>query len=306
MRSCLHLAGPGLVCAAWIVACSSSHSSNGNAPVDGGGATSPDGGGVTGDASAAQDGGQDASPPPPGFTMNNETLTVGGMAHTYVLATPATYDATKKYPLVLAFHGNPGDPAQMIGTFPSSGQSAVLAYPAGLGNNWDLSTPPDQNLDVAFIKALPADIATKVNVDVSRVYGWGFSGGAFFLNQYVCRVSGTFKAFASMSGGAPYMQSGDQTLPDGCIQCNGDPTPALMMHGESDTEVPPGGSTYGASCWAEKDSCTQTDYTQWPAVMPAPCVEAAGCPVELCMIPNLCHGIWTSAADAAWAFFQAN
>jgi len=45
-----------------------------------------------------------------------------------------------------------------------------------------------------FIAALPDEIKTKANVDTTRVLGYGYSGGGFFLTQFTCRFGGIFKA----------------------------------------------------------------------------------------------------------------
>jgi polyhydroxybutyrate depolymerase len=242
----------------------------------------------------------------------NESMDVNGVTRTYILAVPETYDAARAYPLVMLLHGNPGTAASMLATFPFDGaskQDAILVYPDGAGGNWDLYTPTATNADIPFIQALPAEIAKKHNVDTTRVFGSGYSGGAFFLNQITCRLPGIFKAFASHSGGAPYEQNNPPTWPNGCVKCAGNPTPAILLHGTADPEVDPSGSQFAAACWATTNGCSNTDPSSWPGTTPAPCVKdptcAAATPVELCLVPGVGHTQWSQGAFVAWDFFKS-
>jgi polyhydroxybutyrate depolymerase len=152
---------------------------------------------------------------------------------------------------------------------------------------------------------LAAEVAKNVHIDTSRVFGSGYSGGAFFLNQITCRLPGIFKAFASHSGGAPYEQGNPPTWPNGCVKCTGNPTPAILLHGTSDNVVDPSGSQYAAACWATTDSCSNTDPTTWPATTPSPCVKDPACTVELCLVPGVGHTQWSQGMTVAWDFFKS-
>jgi polyhydroxybutyrate depolymerase len=239
-------------------------------------------------------------------TETNETMLFGGLTRSYILAKPTSYAASKAYPLVFVFHGNPGTASDMRAANPfdvASRDQAVIVYPQGLGYNWDLYSPLSTNNDMPWIQALVAEIATKVNIDTSRVFGHGFSGGAFFVAQMACRVAGVFKAISVHAGGGPEeTQVSVGRWPNGCVQCAGGPVPTLVVHGASDTTVVPESGAYTASCYATTNGCDTTLTTTT-----APC-QAYGCPtaspVELCMVPNLGHQVWSSGTDKAWRFFQ--
>jgi len=244
---------------------------------------------------------------PPSVTDSNESMPFAGVTRTYILSTPTTYDPAKVYPLVLVFHGNPGTAAGMRATSPfdvASRDQAVIVYPQGLDNNWDLYKPLATNKDMPWIQALVDEVATKVNVDRTRVYGHGFSGGAFFAAQMACRVAGVFKAIAVHAGGGPEeTQVTVARWPNGCVRCAGGPVPTFVAHGASDTTVVPESGAYTASCYATTNGCGRS-----LAATTGPCQRYEGCPqaspVELCMVPNLGHQMWSEGTAASWRFFQ--
>lgn len=238
-------------------------------------------------------------------------MTHAGRTRTYILAMPVSYDPTRAYPLVLAFHGNPGTAVGLRDDAPfdtASRDEAIIAYPqSAQDSNWDLYTPLVENRDMYFVQALVAEIATKANVDRSRVYGFGFSGGAFFVAQVACRIGGVFKAVAAHSGGGP-----DEPLigdaarqPNGCILCAGGATASIVIHGASDTEVVPESGAYTAKCFASTNTCS----AGLVASTPQPCLRFSGCPadkpVDTCTIPGLGHAVWAEGLAASWRFFRS-
>lgn len=242
-------------------------------------------------------------------TVTEETMQFEGKARTYFLAKPKTYDANKSYPLVLSFHGNPGTASGQKQGLPFeavSKENAIVAYPQGDDNNWDLYTPTDENADMNFIAALPDEIASKVNIDKAKVFGFGYSGGAFFLPQFTCRFGGVFKAIAIDAGGGPdEQQMGFDQYDNGCYMCPGGPIAALVMHGATDTTVEPSSGEFTHTCFATFNGCADT----LSATTPAPCQQHDGCPagkpVKWCLIPNQNHSPWAQAMTEAWTFFTA-
>ncbi len=227
---------------------------------------------------------------------------VNGAARTYLLALPKTYDATKSYPLVVVLHGQPGTGASMHQYYPfeaASGDEAILAYPDGTNQEWDLFDAPADNADMKFIEALVPALIAKYKIDDKRVFGDGWSNGAFMLNQIACRL-GLFRAISSHAGGAPYDD------PDGTKRCVPvGKMPAIVFHGTADAVVDFGGAEDQVSFWAAKNGCGNTR----SATTPAPCVQVDGCPaadpVHLCAIEGGNHGIWSEGSKTAWAFFKS-
>jgi polyhydroxybutyrate depolymerase len=294
---------------AFVAACSASSSSpsastgkNDPAPDDTADPEDPSSTATTSSGSAARRDGAAL----PAVIETDESMLFGGLKRTYILAKPSNYTPTKAYPLVFVFHGNPGKASDMRASNPfdaASHDQAVIVYPQGLGHNWDLYNPFATNNDMPWIQALATEIATKVNIDRARVFGHGFSGGAFFVAQMACRLGAFFEAISVHAGGGPEeTQVAVPRWPNGCVQCAGGPTPTLVVHGASDTTVVPQSGAYTASCYATTNGCG----TKLTATT-APC-EAYDCPtsspVELCMVPSLGHQIWSAATDKAWRFFQ--
>lgn len=254
----------------------------------------------------------DGAPPEPEIFVNvtNETFEFGGRTRTYLLAKPVDYDASKSYPLVLSFHGSPGLASDMAKFLPFdsvSKKEAVIAYPQAASESWDLYTVTDNNADMYFIEALPAEIkANKANVDMSRIYGFGYSGGAFFITQFTCRFGGIFKAISVNSGGGPdEAQMGYDQHPNGCYVCPGGPIATIVTHGALDTEVEPASGDFTKACYATTNACGSSV----SAATPAPCEQYDGCPagkpVKWCLIPGQGHGIWDNAISESWTFFKS-
>ncbi len=242
-----------------VVACgasdggSASSASSGGVPGEGG--ASPDADGVPGPDGEVLD---TAPPPPPVYVKSTpETTTFGGQARKYNLSVPLDYDASKSYPLVLSFHGSPGTADGMLAVYPfdsASHQEAIIAYPNALGSDWDLGTATAQNPDLGFTKALVDELAGKLSIDKTRVYGFGWSGGGFFVNQVACRLRGLLRAMAVHAGGAPYadINPGGLKYPNGQPKCAADqgPIATLVVHGDQDDTVPFMGGDFDAHYWA--------------------------------------------------------
>lgn len=271
---------------------------------DGGAGT--DGGGPSTEPPAS---GDDAAPPPdpPKVNVTNETLVVDGDARSYVLAVPVAYDPNTAYPLVLVLHGDGGDGASMraLHTFDAvSGEHAIVAYPSGRNATWNHSLDVDKNPEMRFLRALVGALEQTYNIDAARVFGTGYSSGAFMINQVACRTS-MFRALVPYAGGAPYTppNEGDPNAPPDCS--TGNLVATMVVHGAADPEVLPSSGRYCAEYWRQRNGCQSS---QTP-VDPSPCMAFDGCPserpVRYCEIPGLGHVPWSEGARAAWSFFQA-
>jgi poly(3-hydroxybutyrate) depolymerase len=210
----------------------------------------------------------------------------------------------------MLFHGNPGSKEQMRGYVPFenvSKRDAFLVYPNASNGAWDLYTPTETNKDMSWIRDLPSELAARFNVDPSRVYGFGFSGGAFMMAQMGCRFGQSlFRAVMINSGGGPEeSKSGYPKREDACYVCPGGPIPSLIVHGDQDGTVVKESGAFTAKCVAETNGCAAFPNA---AVAPSPCLSAPGCqkPVEWCLIPKMGHAVWDQSMQAAWDFFRAN
>ena len=274
---------------------------------------------VARDASASEGAAGDAgamAPPPPKVDVTNETLQVFAEPRTFVLVTPKGYDPAKSYPLVMVFHGDGGNGAGMRTSYrydDQTGDAAFVVYPdSKAGFSWDLYTPEAQNADNAFMVAIVAALAARFPIDTARVFGTGYSSGAFFINQIACRKTGFFRAIAPNAGGAPREPqdpSATYWKPDytKCANQTGG-VAAIVFHGTDDTTVVPESGDFTAQYWAYLNGCDEAKESRI-ATTPAPCTMHASCPVGqpvvYCPIPNIGHGAWSESAKASWAFFQS-
>jgi polyhydroxybutyrate depolymerase len=248
-------------------------------------------------------------PPPPPDLLTRESIQVGSRTRAYGVRLPKTYDPAVAYPLVMVFHGNGGDGAAVYSAFKyqsASGDNAVLVYPDAENLDWDLYTPAASNKDIAFMEALVPALAAKYGIDTTKVFGFGWSNGAFFVNQVACRRSAFFRGIASMAGGAPYEPSDpNRKWPNGFQKCPDETAvPFIGFHGTNDPVVDYSGGEFSATYWGYVNGCAASR----TATTPAPCEEHANCtsgkPVVFCPVPGIGHGIWSQAATASWDFFQ--
>jgi polyhydroxybutyrate depolymerase len=299
-----------------VFACSSSSSGGGGAGGTDAGPLGSDGGpGVTegGSSTDAAGGGvKDAAASADTYNVTSEKISVSGSNRTYTLSVPKNYDASKSYPVVLVFHGDGGNGAGLRSYFffeAASGTDAIVVYPDGQNATWDLYDPDPNNPDFDFIASLITKLAGSYNVDKSRVYGTGWSNGAFFINELACNRPHLLAAIAPNSGGAPGTDQQNWPLhyPNGDLKCIPGEVPiaALVVQGAVDGTVTKDSGQYDAQYWANVNGCAGTT----SAVSPSPCTQYDGCPAGLsvvyCEIPTLGHGVWQNTATAAWAFFSA-
>ncbi|MBX3190758.1 MAG: hypothetical protein KF819_27420 [Labilithrix sp.] len=289
-------------------ACSSETTSPSDESGAGGGGGAGSSGSSGSSGASGSSGGGDA-PAGASVTTTHETLTFGGVERRYILSVPNDYDPGRAYPLVMEFHGNPGTAQGMLDAFPfdrASQGEAIVVYPNAAGQDWDLYSATDQNPDMPYVKAVIEAVGAKYSVDASRVLGFGWSGGAFFVNQLACRFPGLFKAIAPQAGGAPEepMLANAEKLPNGYLKCSGK-VAAIVGHGDADDVVAPASGEFSAMYWAYVNGCGEGR----SETSPAPCQKYDGCPaalpVHLCKIPGLKHPPWAQAQAASWAFFRA-
>jgi polyhydroxybutyrate depolymerase len=292
-----------------VIACKGSSDSGGASSGGASSSSSSSGDPIRGGTSGT--GSPDVPPPPPAVNLTLETMQWNGIARTYFLGKPRTYDAARAYPLVVSFHGNPSSADIQAHALPfnASDQDAVLVYPQALqadsgSFSWDLYTATADNADMNWIKPLIEEVKKKANIDKNKVFGFGYSGGGFFISQYSCRFGGVFRAIASNAGGGPDEPNmGYPKRDDGCYICPAGPIPILVTHGEADAEVEVASGTFTADCYADENGCSGSR----SASTPAPCEVYDGCskPVKRCIIPGQSHALWGGATAEAWTFFKA-
>ncbi|MBX3227693.1 MAG: alpha/beta hydrolase fold domain-containing protein [Labilithrix sp.] len=194
-------------------------------------------------------------------------------ARPYERTVPASYDASKPAPLVMLLHGYTSNAKDQDAYFGISAlaetKGFLVALPNGTkdaaGNPFWAATDACCNFvnaavdDVAYLRAVLADMKLRYAVDPKRVYVVGHSNGGFMSHRLACELAGEIAAIVSLAGG----QFADATK---CTPSA--PVAVLQVHGDQDETVTyEGGVFFGKSypsakqtvaTWAAKNGCSPT------------------------------------------------
>lgn len=136
------------------------------------------------------------------------TITIGNESREYWLYVPS--NAKSNAPLVISLHGASGhdtdkspfrtDVADKAGCIVAYPQGKEIYFPVfgGTVTGWDASG--EENEDVAFLKAVIEDVASKYTIDRNRIYCCGFSNGGMMTYANINTCSDIFAAYAAISG----------------------------------------------------------------------------------------------------------
>jgi poly(3-hydroxybutyrate) depolymerase len=206
-------------------------------------------------------------------------ITVDGRARTFLLARPSEQGPR---PTIIVLHGLNGTGAEIAGrtgldqSAPRAGFVGV--FPDGLRNRWNPFPPgkepasfaensrevggvPD---DVAFLKALVADLVRRGISDPKRIYLAGLSNGGFMTLRMICADAGLMAAAALLVTG--------MLDPVGADCRPAKPVPVLMVSGTADQTIPFAGgpvqpSVAGLNVWSaerltaflrERNGCSES------------------------------------------------
>ncbi len=202
-------------------------------------------GAVSDDSSASQP--DSSSSQPDAETMVDAGNPLFAM-RPYTVRTPSGFSMMGALPLVVLLHGYGANGTGQEAYFSLREQVAMkrffLALPNGTTdpaakNFWNASgaccnfyrSPVD---DVAYLRALIADMKSRYNIDSSRVYVIGHSNGGFMTHRLACEMSDQIAAVMSLAGAGPITAS--QCAP-------AQPVHVLQVHGDRDaTILYPGGT----------------------------------------------------------------
>jgi polyhydroxybutyrate depolymerase len=177
----------------------------------------------------------------------NISMTSGGIARTYRLHVPPGYNGVTGLPVVLNFHGlgsNIVEQVILADLNPrADAQTFIVATPQGIPTSlgqphWNITMGPPGTYsadDVLFTSDMLADIASRVCIDVARVYSTGMSNGGMMSVRLACSLSSRIAAIAPVTGVyypplTPLIPS--ETCPDTR------PVPVIAFHGTADASVP--------------------------------------------------------------------
>jgi polyhydroxybutyrate depolymerase len=135
-------------------------------------------------------------------------------------------------PLVFSFHGSGGVPQSQVDTSGfhelADRYGFAVVFPAGAFTNsitarsWNANVEAGVD-DVQFVRDMIEDIAGRVNIDRSRIYTSGFSGGGRISSRLACELSDVLAAAAPVAG---------LQYPDDCTPAR--PIPIITFHAVDD------------------------------------------------------------------------
>jgi polyhydroxybutyrate depolymerase len=171
------------------------------------------------------------------------TLTVEGRDRTYLLHVPATHRSPA--PLVFVFHGGGGQGSRIEA---SSGfdeiadrEGFVVVYPDGIDRGWNdgrtdaplVAALHKQIDDLAFVRAMLADIPNVAAIDAKRVFATGMSNGGIFSEYLAAKMSDKIAAIAPVAGGIadPFYKEFAPSNPVSVLAINGTRDPLVPFNG---------------------------------------------------------------------------
>lgn len=203
-----------------------------------------------------------------GTTAYSATLTVGGVARTYVVMRPVAAPATPPALMVL-LHPLGSNPVQManlsfITNFVAT-QGFWVVLPQAVNGTWQDDPALDPDTDVQFISQL-IDTLVAQGVDSTRVYAAGYSDGAFMSERLACEIPNQIAAFG-IDAGVVITTSPTYCKPS--VQ-----RPKLYILGTADSIVPYNGGTVGMdsaaasmSFWNGLQDCADSAVTTLPTLV---------------------------------------
>jgi polyhydroxybutyrate depolymerase len=207
----------------------------------------------------------------PAFAQDREeSVRINTYPRTFLVHLPASYDAKKRYPVVLALHGIGGDGLVMarvshldetadrfgfIVVYPNAGEGrwtvpdahsqggfgglgrrpSIFDYPRERrgGDNREAGGEPIN--DMLFFDAMLDKIESEYRVDASRIYATGLSDGGFMAFRLGCDMAHRIAAIATVAATLPL------GLSESCTNWAWRSVPLLMINGTSDPIISYGG-----------------------------------------------------------------
>lgn len=191
----------------------------------------------------------------------------------YALRVPTGYTASKPAPLLVLLHGYTFDGAEQEKRFGltrlADEQGILYAIPDGTKDEigvrfWNATDGCCNQFgaevdDVAYLRALIADVKRRYNVDPKRVYLAGHSNGGFMAYRMACDASELIAGVVSLAGA---------TWSD-ITRCKPkDAVAVLQVHGDQDVIIKYGGGRFAknpgeypaarttVTQWAQLDACS--------------------------------------------------
>lgn len=204
---------------------------------------------------------------------NLDGLVHDGLARTFRVYVPPSYDDASPVPVVFLLHGGFGSGAQIEASSRmlevAAAEGFVVVSPDGVAGPggvraWNGGSccgyAADQGIDdVGFVSAMIDHLEDSLCIDRRRVFATGMSNGAILSHRLACDLAGRIAAVAPVSG------------TDNTVSCDPlRPVPVLSIHGSADRNVPyegglgcgPSGDSFRSvpitiASWRQRDDCAE-------------------------------------------------
>jgi poly(3-hydroxybutyrate) depolymerase len=231
-------------------------------------------------------------------------LDIDGRQRGWAVRFPPGYDPERAYPINLLFHGC-GSKTNNVPMESVAGNDAIHVRGASVENCWnDLATGQVDNdtvsYDLPFIQAMIDQMKASACVDENRVWGVGYSSGAWLLTHVACKLPAAFRAVGTVAGedwafvrNLDTPECGEGNVAQMYIQDLGDPNNQWDDHKSAMARL------------VEANGCTPD--SAMPAE-PSPCERFQDCgdhPVQYCLSTGRGHDRRDDfAPQAFWDFFN--
>ncbi len=175
------------------------------------------------------------------FIETKYTVNVDGRERIFVVQSPK--DPRSPLPVVFLFHGGGGRGENMaaIGFREMVARENFLAvYPTGWKNNWNdgrsaarIAAQQEGVDDVKFVRVIVDELATRCQIDRSRIFATGVSNGGIFCHYLAAQAADLFAAIVPVIGGLaePVAATFRPSHPISLLVIQGDADPLVPIDG---------------------------------------------------------------------------
>jgi len=165
---------------------------------------------------------------------------------TYLLHLPPQYDGTKPLPMVMFFHGGFGTAKHAAEHYgwneKADAEGFIVVFGNGTGTiqTWNATHCCGSALrnkidDVGYVKALVADLQSKLKIDAKRIYATGMSNGGMLSHRLGAELPQIFAAIAPVAGSIGGKEN--PTATEKRIPEPANPVATIIVHGKADQHV---------------------------------------------------------------------
>jgi polyhydroxybutyrate depolymerase len=175
------------------------------------------------------------------YMQMEHRITVDGRERTFIVQEPKVKKG--KLPVVFAFHGGGGRGINMatVGFRDMVAEEQFLAvYPDGWKGNWNdgrnapsIASQREGVDDVKFVRAIVEYLASRYDIDRSRIFATGVPNGGIFCHYLAAKASDLFAGIAPIIGGMakPVAKTFNPSHPISLLVIQSDADPFVPING---------------------------------------------------------------------------